>query len=212
MKLSTRIAAISWASTVLAAFDFNRAGAVLKAPDGDSFKSVTGSFVVPELTGDHRLSIWVGIGDKSAQTYILGGGISYNKTLSTWSAFFPSPSIDTTTSVPASSGDNITVTVNIQEGSGGFVTMENKSQNKTTTQEVAAPSKADPNALTALVADWWVQAYQVVAGELVQMPVFTTISITGCSATTEKGVNVPLSGAGAFEIQGTRYRRPLLYK
>ncbi|KAF2640849.1 concanavalin A-like lectin/glucanase [Massarina eburnea CBS 473.64] len=203
MRLSL-LSTICWASTVLAAFDFNRAGAVLKAPTSDSFKSVTGSFAVPSLTGNNRLSIWVGIGDSTTQTYVLGGGVSYNKTLSTWTAFFPSPATDTTSSVPAANGDNITVTVDIELGAGGSVTIENKTQNKKATQAVAAPSKANPDALTALAADWWVQAYQVIPGELVQTPNFTTIVITGCSATTEQGVSVPLSGAGAYEIQGTR--------
>ncbi|KAF1961102.1 concanavalin A-like lectin/glucanase [Byssothecium circinans] len=203
MKLSALISAVCWISATLAAFDYNRAGAVLKAPVGDSFETVTGSFIVPNLTGDHRLSIWVGIGDTTTQTYVLGGGVSYNKTLSTWSAFFPSRSIDTSPSVPAANGDNITVTVNIQTGTGGSVTIENKTKNKKTTQEVAAPITASPDALTALVADWWVQAYQVIPGELVQTPVFTTISITACSATTKNGVYVPLLGAGAYEIQGT---------
>lgn len=104
----------------------------------------------------------------------------------------------------AAVGDNIAVTVNVETGAGGAVTIENLTQNKKTTQTASAPPSAAPTALTALVADWWVQAYQVVPGELVKVPEFGTVSFTGVSATTQKGINVPFSGAGAYEIQGTR--------
>ncbi|KAF1965902.1 concanavalin A-like lectin/glucanase [Bimuria novae-zelandiae CBS 107.79] len=204
MKVSVSFIAAWLAFVAQAAYDQNRAGAVLKAPSGSAFKSVTGTFTVPEdLTGDNRLSVWVGIGDSLTQTYVLGGGVSFNKTLSTWSGFFPGTSVDTTAAVPASSGDNVTVTVNIETGAGGSVTIENLTQNKKTTQEVSAPGNADPSALTALVADWWVQAYQVIPGELVKVPNFGTITFTGVSATTHNGTNVPVSGAGAYEIQGS---------
>ena len=98
----------------------------------------------------------------------------------------------------------MTVTVSIGTGADGSVTIENLTQEKKTTQQVSAPVNADPSALTALVADWWVQAYQVIPGELVKVPTFGTISFTGVSATTQSGVNVPITKAGAYEIQGTR--------
>ncbi|KAF2688398.1 concanavalin A-like lectin/glucanase [Lentithecium fluviatile CBS 122367] len=203
MRLSALLGTACWASSVLAAFDLNRAGAVLKAPAGDSFKSVTGTFTVPSLSGNNRLSIWVGIGDSLDQTYVLGGGILYNKTLSTWTAFYPSPAKDTTSSVPLKNGDSIVVTVNIAAGAGGNVTIENKTQNKKTTQTISAPANADPERLTALTADWFVQAYQVTPGELVQTPSYGTVSFTAVSATTQGGKTVPATGAGAYEIQGT---------
>lgn len=204
MRLSTSISTGFWVTTALAAFDLNRAGGVLKAPAGDSFESVTGTFTVPTLSGNSRLSIWVGIGDSASQTYVLGGGILYNTTLSTWSAFFPSPATDITAAVPLKNGDLMTVTVDIDAGAGGSVIIENKTQNKKTTQTVSAPANADPSALTALTADWWVQAYQVTPGELVKAPSFGTVSFTACNATTLSGASVPIASAGAFEIQGTR--------
>ncbi|KAJ4287539.1 hypothetical protein N0V90_012242 [Kalmusia sp. IMI 367209] len=204
MKIPIFLSVFIWAFTIQAAYDRNRAGAVLKAPTGDSFKSVSGTFTVPtNLTGD-RLSIWVGIGDSLTQTYVLGGGVSYNRTLSTWSAFFPSAAIDTTAAVPVAIGDSVTVTVDIEKGAGGAVTIENLTQHKTTTQKVAPPANAAPSALTALTADWWVQAYQVIPGELVKVPNFGTIVFSATTATTQGGINVPISNAGAYEIQGTR--------
>ena len=96
------------------------------------------------------------------------------------------------------------VTVDIEAEAGGLVTIENMTQNKKTTQQVSAPSNAEPSAHTALVADWWVQAYQVIPGGLVKVPNFGTVVFTGVSATTQNGTAVPVSAAGAYEIQGTR--------
>ncbi|KAG9195699.1 hypothetical protein G6011_00820 [Alternaria panax] len=197
-----------WVSTASAAFDLNRGGAVLKAPAGDSFATVTGTvsdfhaFTVPSLSGTNRLSIWVGIGDTLEQDNILGGGIVYNSTLKSFSAYFPGPVTDTTSTVPVANGNSITVTVNVATA-GGTVTIENRTQNKRTTQTLAAPTGVDPSDLTALVADWFVQAYQVIPGQLVATPSFGTVTFTAVSATTKSGVNVPISGAGKYEIQGT---------
>ncbi|KAF2786497.1 concanavalin A-like lectin/glucanase [Melanomma pulvis-pyrius CBS 109.77] len=201
MKLSTILSTVCSATTALAAFDYNRAGAVLKAPAGESFANVSGTFTVPALSGNSRLSIWVGIGDSIQQNYVLGGGIVFNKTLATWSAFYPDKATDLTAAVPVAASDSITVTVSIA-GTSGSVTVENKTQNKKSTQTVAAPAAANPEALTALAADWWVQGYQVVPGELITTPNYGSVAFTACSATTESGVNVPLTGAGTFEISG----------
>ncbi|PSN60247.1 concanavalin A-like lectin/glucanase [Corynespora cassiicola Philippines] len=203
MKLAALLGVACWASAALGAFDLNRAGAVLKAPSGDSFTSVTGTFNVPNLSGNSRLSVWVGIGDSAEQTYVLGGGIVFNRTLSSWAAFYPQPSTDTTSQVPVSNGNSIRVTVNIQEGAGGSVTIENTTQNRRVTQTLAAPENADASRLTALAADWWVQGYQVTPGELLTTPNFGTLQFTACSATTKSGKTLPLTGAGAYELQGT---------
>ncbi|KAI4640900.1 uncharacterized protein J4E78_010544 [Alternaria triticimaculans] len=200
MKTSTILAC--WVSAASAAFDLNRGGAVLKAPQGDSFASVTGTFTVPNLSGSNRLSIWVGIGDTLEQENVLGGGIVYNSTLRSFSAYFPGPVTDTTSTVPVANGNSITVTVSVATA-GGTVTIENKTQNKRTTQTLAAPNGVDPSSLTALAANWFVQAYQVIPGQLVATPNFGTVSFTAVSATTKSGASVPLSGAGRYEIQGT---------
>src|SRR5688572_13203382 len=98
MKLSSFIGSlcIVATTTVRAAFDLNRGGAALKAPAGDSFTSVTGTFNVPNLSGNSRLSIWVGIGDNLEQKYVIGGGIVFNRTLGSWAAFYPEKMTDTT--------------------------------------------------------------------------------------------------------------------
>jgi hypothetical protein len=202
MRSNSLISTLCIASVAYAAFDLNRGGGVLKAPEGDSFASVTGTFVVPNLSGADRLSIWVGIGDSLEQNYVLGGGIVYNSTLQSFSAYWPGPAMDTTSTVPVASGNAIRVTVNTATA-GGTVTIENTTQNKTTTQSVSAPAGADVGELTAFAANWFVQAYQITPGELVRTPNFGTVPFTACSATTKRGVSVPIAGAGRYEIQGT---------
>ncbi|KAF2841752.1 concanavalin A-like lectin/glucanase [Patellaria atrata CBS 101060] len=203
MKLSTLLKSLCFVPTVLGAFDLNRAGAVLKAPEGDSFTSVTGTFTVPNLTGNNKLSIWIAIGDSLNQDIVLKGGITYANGLKSWAAWFPAPETDITSTVPVRSGDSITVTVSTAAGStGGTVVVENKTQNRRTTQTITAPADFDPSRLNALAADWFVQAYQT-AGELVQVPRFQTVTFTACSATLASGGTVALTSAGVYEIQGT---------
>jgi hypothetical protein len=202
MRFATFLSTACWVSAASAAFDLNRGGAVLKAPEGDSFTTVTGTFAVPNLSGANRLSIWVGIGDILQQNNVLAGGIVYNGTLQSFSAYFPGLPTDTTTAVPVASGNSITVTVSVATA-GGTVTIENKTQNKSTTQTIAAPAGVDPAAVTALAASFFVQAYQVTPGQLVQTPNFGTVSFNAITATTKSGANVPILGAGRYEIQGT---------
>lgn len=202
MRLSSSfLTSVYFSVSALAAYDGNRAGAVLKAPSGDSFQSVTGTFVVPALTGPNRLTIWLGIGNNLDQTYVLGGGVVYNSTLGSFAAFFPEKSVDTTSSLPVAAGDSITVTTTLTSPNTGTVVIENKTQNKKSESVVAAPSSANVERLTAQAADWWVQAYQA-AGELVRTPVYDNVTFTDVSATLASGTKVGATGAGNFEIQG----------
>ncbi|KAI8948798.1 peptidase G1 [Xylaria longipes] len=204
MRLSQLAAAVAClsSSTVLAGFDQNRAGAVLKAPSNSSFVSVTGTFTVPSLTGSSLLSIWVAIGDTLSQDTVLKGGITYNQTLSSFVAWYPSATTDITKDVAVEAGDSITVTVSVPSvnGTSGTVILENTTQNKKSIQTIPVPSNVD--SLSFLAADWFVQAYQL-AGELVQVPEFGTLSFTNCSATLADGTTLGPEKAGIFEIQGT---------
>jgi hypothetical protein len=203
MKLSSFLGGVAiLAATAQAAFDLNRGGAALKAPAGESFTSVTGTFAVPNLSGNSRLSIWLGIGDTLEQKYVIGGGIVYNRTLGSFGAFYPEPAVDTTSQVPIRASDSITVTVALTSPNTGTVTIENKTQNRRVTQTVAAPATADPSALKAQAADWWVQGYQVVEGELLTTPNYGTVTFTAVSATLSNGQTVGATGAGAYELQG----------
>ncbi|KAF2711023.1 concanavalin A-like lectin/glucanase [Pleomassaria siparia CBS 279.74] len=201
MKSPTLLTLLTTTPLALCAFDYNRGGAVLKAPSGTSFANVAGTFTVPSLSGNSHLSIWVGIGDSIQQTYVLGGGIVFNKTLATWSAFYPDKSIDVTSAVPVAASDIVKVSVQAK-GAEGTVIVENKTQGRKSEITLGAPAAASPEVLTAGTADWWVQAYQVVPGELVTTPSYEKVEFTSCSAVTESGVSVPLTGAGKFEISG----------
>ncbi|KAK6958301.1 hypothetical protein Daesc_001099 [Daldinia eschscholtzii] len=201
---STLVAGL-FASSAFAAFDQNRGGAVLKAPEGQSFTSVTGTFTVPTLSGPNKLSIWVAIGDTLEQDIVLKGGITYSNGLTSFASWYPDNETDITSDVPIKAGDSVTVTVSLPEAdkSTGTVVVENTTQNKKSTQTLPIPAKVeDPSKLTSLAADWFVQAYQN-AGELVRVPRFGTITFTKTSATLANGTTVGPTGAGTFEIQGT---------
>ncbi|TGJ79753.1 hypothetical protein E0Z10_g8998 [Xylaria hypoxylon] len=206
MRLSQLAAAVAGlsSSTVLAGFDQNRAGAVLKAPSKNSFTSVTGTFTVPSLNGSALLSIWVAIGDTLNQDVVLKGGITYNTTLSSFVAWYPSATTDTTKDVPVTAGDSITVTVSVPSANqtSGTVILENTTQNKKSIHAVPVPSNANLASLSSLAADWFIQAYQS-AGELVQVPQFGEFSFTNTSATLADGTTIGPEKAGTFEIQGT---------
>lgn len=190
---------------VQAAYDQNRAGAVLKAPADNSFRSVTGTFTVPQLSGASRLSIWVAIGDTVQQDLVLKGGVHYaDSRLSTFAAWYPGNDTDVTAEVPVQAGDSVrvTVTVSAEDKSTGTVLVESTQRGAQSSQTLLAPPSADPAALTSLAADWFVQAYQE-AGELVQVPRFGTVTFTAAGATLASGAEVGTTGAGTFEIQGT---------
>ncbi|KAI0852858.1 concanavalin A-like lectin/glucanase [Daldinia vernicosa] len=207
MRFSTYSAFVAglFTSAAFAAFDQNRGGAVLKAPEGQSFTSVTGTFAVPNLSGTNKFSIWVAIGDTLEQDVVLKGGITYSNGLTSFAAWYPDNETDITSAVPVSAGDSITVTVSVSDSdkSTGTVAVENTTQNKKSTQTLPIPAKVeDPSTLTSLAADWFVQAYQE-AGELVRVPRFDAITFTKSSATLANGTTVGPTGAGIFEIQGT---------
>ncbi|KAI8962241.1 concanavalin A-like lectin/glucanase [Daldinia sp. FL1419] len=207
MRFSTCSALVAslFTSSAFAVFDQNRGGAVLKAPEGQSFTSVTGTFTVPTLSGPDKLSIWVAIGDTLEQDVVLKGGITYSNGLTSFVAWHPDNETDITSEVPIKAGDSITVTISVPETdkTTGTVVVENTTQNKKSTQTLPIPAKVeDPSTLTSLAADWFVQAYQK-AGELVRVPRFNTITFTKASATLADGTTVGPTGAGTFEIQGT---------
>ncbi|KAK7755735.1 hypothetical protein SLS62_002348 [Diatrype stigma] len=183
-----------------AAYDQNRAGAVLKAPEDGSFTSVTGTFTVPDISGSNKLSIWVAIGDTLQQDVVLKGGVHYaDSKLSSFVSWYPGDDTDITGEVPVAAGDTITVTVTVpaEDKSTGTVVVENTAQGAQSSQTVQVPESVDPAALTSLAADWFVQAYQE-AGELVQVPQFGTVSFTAAGATLASGEEVGTTGAGTF--------------
>ncbi|KAF2263647.1 concanavalin A-like lectin/glucanase [Lojkania enalia] len=207
MRSSTFLGGICLLPAVFAAFDLNRGGAVLKAPAGDSFQSVTGTFTVPSLSGNSKLAIWIGIGDTANQDYVLRGGVKYDTNLKSFAGwlkggYFPLNDTDTTSTVPVRASDSFVITVAVTSKTTGTVTIENRTQNRRTTQTITAPDSWDPEMLTSLAADWFVQGYQD-AGELITTPRYGTVSFTAVGATLASGRTVGATGAGRYEIQGT---------
>ena len=128
-------------------YSTNWSGAVLESPpSGQTFNTVTGTFVVPTPSGTGAASAWVGIDGDTAQNSILqagvdftvsGGKVSYDS----WYEWYPNASIDFS-NFAISAGNTITVTVHSTSSTAGTVVLTNVSTGKSVTQAVKAPSSS----------------------------------------------------------------------
>ncbi len=129
-------------------FSTNWSGAVLVSPpSGQTFTTVTGSFVVPTPKGTGAASAWVGIDGDTAQNSILQSGVDFTVasngrvTYQAWFEWFPNFAIDFS-NFPISAGQTITVTVHATSKTAGTVVLTNASTGKSITQAVSAPSSS----------------------------------------------------------------------
>ncbi|KAG4422182.1 hypothetical protein IFR04_004688 [Cadophora malorum] len=197
------------------AFSPNRAGAVLlRAPEGESFTSVTGTFTVPTpargqgggTNTKYSAGIWVGIAANKDQDIVLQAGVTAAITGSTtsftaWYAWYPGSPIDfTTTQFSARTGDSIKITVSTTSVTEGMVVIENVTANRKVTKVVSAPASLAPDELTAQSAAWMVEGYQL-AGEVVPLARFGRVQFTNCAAATSGGKSMGVTGAGLYEVQ-----------
>ena len=197
------------------AFSPNRAGAVLlRAPEGETFTSVTGTFIVPTpargqgggTTTKYSAGIWVGIAANKDQDIVLQAGVTAAITGSTtsftaWYAWYPGSTTDlTTTQFSARAGDSIKITVSTTSATEGTVVIENITANRKVTQGVSAPASVAPDEMTAQSAAWMVEGYQL-AGELVPLARFGRLQFTNCAAGTSGGKSLGVTGAGLYEVQ-----------
>jgi len=199
------------------AYNQNQAGAViLRPPEGDTFKSVTGSFTVPTIAvprggnaaTKYSASIWLGIANNRNQDAVLQAGItmaiqSSVTTFYSWSGWTPDKSTNfTTTDFAVKSGDSITITITSTTVTEGTVVLENVTTGKKVTKAVTAPSSVDPTALTAQSVDVIVEGYQVNGG-LPDLADFTRVQFTKVAAGTANGQSVGVTGSGIYEVQTT---------
>lgn len=197
------------------AFSPNRAGAVLlKAPEGESFTSVTGTFTIPipargqggTTSTKYSAGIWVGIAADKNQDIVLQAGVTAAITGSTtsftaWYDWYPGSTTSfTATEFSAKAGDSVTITVSTTSPSEGTVVINNVTAGKKVTQAVKAPASVDPSQLTAQSAAWMVEGYQL-AGELVPLARFGRIQFSNCAAGTSAGKSLGTTGAGLYEVQ-----------
>ncbi|PVH73415.1 concanavalin A-like lectin/glucanase [Cadophora sp. DSE1049] len=197
------------------AFSPNRAGAVLlRAPEGETFTSVTGTFIVPTpargqgggTNSKYSAGIWVGIVANKDQDIVLQAGVIAAITGSTtsftaWYAWYPGSTTDfTATQFSAKAGDSIKITVSTTSATEGTVVIENVTANKKVTQTVTAPVSVAPEEWTAQSTAWMVEGYQL-AGELVPLARFGRVQFTNCAAGTSGGKSLGVTGAGLYEVQ-----------
>ncbi|KAF8184452.1 glutamic protease [Pholiota molesta] len=180
-------------------YSSNWSGAVLTSPpSGQTFSTVTGTFVVPTPSGNGAASAWVGIDGDTAQNSILqagvdftisGGSVSYDA----WYEWFPNYAIDFS-NFGISSGDTITVTVQATSSTAGYAILENASTGQKVTQAVSSTA-----ALAGQNAEWIVEDFEE-NGSLVPFADFGTVTFTGASASTASS-SVGVTGATILDIE-----------
>jgi len=185
-----------------AEFSTNWSGAVIETPpSGQTFKSVTGTFTVPTITGSGAASAWVGIDGDTAQNSILQAGVDFEisggrTTFTAWTEWFPNFASDIS-NFAISAGDKITVTVTASSTTAGTATLTNATKGKTVTISLRAPSSSA--ALAGQNAEWIVEDFEE-NGSLVTLANFGTVTFTGSSASTGSSSVTP-SGATIINME-----------
>ncbi|PPQ86922.1 hypothetical protein CVT25_009808 [Psilocybe cyanescens] len=183
-------------------FSSNWSGAVLESPPaGQTFTTVTGTFVVPTPKGNGAASAWVGIDGDTAQASILQSGVDFTVTngrvsYQAWFEWFPNFAIDFS-NFPISAGQSITVTVHSTSKTTGTVVLTNGSTGKSITQSVSAPSASA--ALAGQNAEWIVEDFEE-GGSLVTLTNFGSVTFTSASASTASQ-SVGVTGATIIDMQ-----------
>ncbi|KAI0704684.1 acid proteinase [Earliella scabrosa] len=184
-------------------FSSNWAGAVLVA-GANTFKSVTGTFVVPTPrepsggSGTHSASAWVGIDGDTCGTAILQTGIDFTvsgtrTSFDAWFEWFPDFAHDFS-GISISPGNTITVSVTATSRTGGTATILNRS----TGQQVSHTFSGQP-ALCQENAEWIVEDFSS-GGGLVPLANWGTVTFTGVSAGTASGTTTP-AGATIIDME-----------
>ncbi|KAH9931596.1 peptidase A4 family-domain-containing protein [Fomitopsis serialis] len=184
-------------------YSSNWAGAVWEKSSG-TFKSVTGTFVVPTPStpsggsGSYSASAWVGIDGDTCGNAILqtgvdftvdGGSVSYDA----WYEWYPDYAYDFS-GISFSSGDTVKLTVTASSTTAGKAVIENVSTGKTVSKSITSSS-----ALCEENAEWIVEDYEE-GSSLVPFADFGTVTFTGASASTGSGSTGP-SGATIIDIK-----------
>jgi hypothetical protein len=134
---------VAFTSNVSHELSENWAGSIIESPpSGQTFKTVTGTFEVPSVSGSGAASAWVGI--ESVDNSMLSAGIDFDRSGSTvtydaWTEWFPDYASDIG-GFTISQGNSITVTVTANSSTAGAATFTNHATGQTTTISLRAPS------------------------------------------------------------------------
>lgn len=188
-------------------YSSNWSGAVLTSPpSGQTFNSVSASFVVPSpkvpsgksSSGTYSASAWVGIDGDTYQNSILQTGIDFTisngqVSYDAWYEWFPDYAYDFS-GIPISAGDTITASVVASSSTAGKAVIKNVSKGKTVSKSLTSSA-----ALGGQNAEWIVEDYEQ-NGSLVPLANFGTVTFTGVSAQTAQQ-SVGLSGATILDLR-----------
>ncbi|KAI0656094.1 acid proteinase [Cubamyces menziesii] len=183
-------------NTTQVEYSSNWSGAVLNAP-ANTFKSVTGTFVVPVPKapsggsgGFYSTSAWVGIDGDTCDTAILQTGIDFTinngeVSYDAWYEWYPEYAFDFS-GFQVSEGHTITTNVIATSLTTGIATIINHS----TGQQVAHLFNLPEFPLCGQDAEWIVEDYEE-NGQLVPLANFGTVTFTDASAGTSSGAVGP---------------------
>ncbi|KAF4612504.1 hypothetical protein D9613_012749 [Agrocybe pediades] len=181
-------------------FSSNWAGAVWDTQPAGTFKSVTGTFVVPTPTGSNgAASAWVGIDGDTCGSAILQTGVDFTisngrVSYDAWFEWFPAAAVDFS-GITIRAGDTITVTVTASTTKSGTAVIQNKSNGQTVSKSLSSSS-----ALCEQNAEWIVEDFEE-GGSLVTFANFGTVTFTNAVATTFSGSTFTPAGATLIEIE-----------
>jgi hypothetical protein len=187
-------------------YSSNWSGAVITAPPaGETFNSVTATFVVPtpkvpsgsSSSGSYSASAWVGIDGDTYQNAILQTGVDFTisngkVSYDAWYEWFPDYAYDF--SLDISEGDTITTTVTSTSSTAGKAVIENVSTGKTVTKSLTSSS-----ALGGQNAEWIVEDFEE-GSSLVNLVNWGTVTFTGATAKTGSS-SVTAAGASIIDIE-----------
>lgn len=167
---------------------------------GDSYTSVTGSWVVPKVGGTDRNSAdatWVGIGGVSSrdliqagtQALVQGGTVAYSAWIETLPGFSKGVPLE------VQSGDSITTTLTEETPGTWSVTIVDHTRGTSYSQSVAYNSSRSS-------ADWVEEMVSNGSASFIPLDSFGSVAFTGAAATVN-GASKNLSQLGAKPLTMT---------
>ncbi|GLA14509.1 hypothetical protein AnigIFM62618_000891 [Aspergillus niger] len=186
-------------------YSSNWSGAVLVEPPSAAatYTAVTGTFTVPEPTGNsggsQAASAWVGIDGDTYGNAILQTGVDFTVTdgeasFDAWYEWYPDYAYDFS-GIDISAGDEIVAIVESYTSTTGIAIIENKSTGQKVSKELSSSSS-----LGGQNAEWIVEDFEE-NGSLVNLVDFGTVTFTGAVAKAAGGESVGLTDATIIEIE-----------
>ena len=189
-------------------------GAVVRLPQGQSFRWIEGDFVVPNVDapsdGSFYSAVWIGIdGDPGIQVFQAGvscdvhrSGSSVQPSFYAWWEWFPNPEVGIK-NLPVSPGDMITMVLCSTQGQGsteGTVFIANRTAGIGTSMALTAPANIT---LLGRSAEWIVEAPNV-DGTQSRLADYGEVFFSACEAVTGTGALVDGgSGDNINMVDGT---------